>query len=97
LLPLLTQLYLDASRRQTFYYALIGLVGCCTLVQIGVILANSLSVSYFTYNDEYWTVYYVKPYSRLPVFLLGVVAGCSYFSFKKEEGASDTLKIPKIL
>ena len=64
---------------------------------MGVILANSLSVSYFTYNDEYWTVYYAKPYSRLPVFLIGVIAGCSYFSFKKEEGAVDTLRVPKIL
>jgi hypothetical protein len=67
-----------------------GLLGVCTIVQMSVILANSLSVSYFTYNDEYWTVYYVKPYSRLPVFLIGVVAGCSYFSFKHEEGAADS-------
>lgn len=97
LLPLLTQLYLDKSRRQTFYYALAGLVGCCTVVQMGVILANSLSVSYFTYNDEYWTVYYVKPYSRLPVFLIGVIAGCSYYSFKKEEGSTEKQRVPKIL
>jgi hypothetical protein len=27
----------------------------------------------------------VKPYSRLPVFLVGVLAGCSYYTFKKEE------------
>ena len=46
---------------------------------------------------EYWTVYYVKPYSRLPVFLIGVVAGCSYFSFKREEGAAERHRIPKIL
>ena len=62
-----------------------------------VILANSLSVSYFTYSDEYWTVYYVKPYSRLPVFVIGVVAGCSYFSFKKEENACDEQRVPKVL
>lgn len=68
------------------------------MVQMGVILANSLSVSYFTYNDEYWTVYYVKPYSRLPVFLIGVIAGCSYYSFKKEgEMACEEMRIPKIL
>ena len=74
-----------------------GLLGLCTIVQMSIILANSLSVSYFTYNDEYWTVYYVKPYSRLPVFLIGVVAGCTYFSFKHEEGAADNQKIPKII
>jgi hypothetical protein len=64
---------------------------------MSVILANSLSVSYFTYKDEYWTVYYVKPYSRLPVFLIGVIAGCNYYSFKKEEDAVETYRIPKIL
>jgi len=47
-------------------------------------LANDLSVSYFTYNDEYWTIYYVKPYSRIPVFLIGVLIGCTYFSYKNE-------------
>jgi hypothetical protein len=63
-----------------------------------VILANSLSVSYFTYNDEYWTIYYVKPYSRLPVFLLGVIAGCSYFTFKREqEETIEGHKIAKII
>ncbi len=42
-------------------------------------------------------MYYVKPYSRLPVFLLGVIAGCAYFSFKKEHGATERYRIPKIL
>ena len=69
-----------------------------TLIQLIVILANSLSVSYFTYNDEYWTIYYVKPYSRLPVFLLGVIAGCSYFTFKREqEETIEGHKIAKII
>lgn len=62
---------------------------------MSVILANSLSASYFTYKDEYWTVYYVKPYSRLPVFLIGVLAGCYYFSFKNED--VEQYRIPKIL
>jgi hypothetical protein len=55
---------------------------------MSVILANSLSVSYFTFKDEYWTVFYVKPYARITVFLIGVLAGCSYFTFKKEEPES---------
>lgn len=51
---------------------------------MSVILANDLSVSYFTYDDEYFTIYYVKPYARIPAFLLGMLAGCLYFSFKSE-------------
>ncbi len=63
-----------------------------------MILANSLSVSYFTYKDEYWTVYYVKPWSRLPVFIVGVLAGCSYYTFKKEpEEVVEEHKIAKII
>lgn len=85
LLPLFASLYYDASKRQKCFYVLAGLLGLNTLIQMIVILANSLSVSYFTYNDEYWTVYYVKPYSRLPVFLVGVIAGCSYYTFKRED------------
>ncbi len=37
------------------------------------------------------------PYSRLAVFLIGVVAGGSYFSFKREEGSTETHRIAKIL
>ena len=80
------------------FYVLVTLLGVNTLIQLIVILANSLSVSYFTYNDEYWTVYYVKPYSRLPVFLIGVIAGCSYYTFKREEeGVVEEHKIAKII
>ena len=95
--PWLAQLYYNRQRRRRFYYVLAGLFGVCTIIQMSIILANSLSVSYFTYKDEYWSIYYVKPYSRLPVFLIGVIAGCSYFTFKKEEGGADNYLIPKIL
>jgi len=60
-----------------------------------IILVNDLSVSYFTYNDEYWTIYYVKPYSRLPVFLIGVICGCSYYSLNFEE--AEGMIISKVL
>lgn len=52
---------------------------------MSVILANDLSVSYFTYSDEYWTVYYVKPYARFPVFLIGILSGCSYYTWKNDD------------
>lgn len=65
---------------------------------MSVILANDLSVSYFTYNDEYWTVYYVKPYARIPVFLIGILAGCSFFTWKHEDPESQAVaKIYEVL
>lgn len=62
---------------------------------MGIIIANSLSVSYFTYKDEYWTIYYVKPYARIPVFLIGVLAGASYYTFKWDEPESQ--RIAKVI
>ena len=55
------------------------------MISIAVIAGNDLSASYFTYKDEYWTLFYEKPYSRLPCYLIGVVWGCSYYSYKYEE------------
>jgi hypothetical protein len=98
LLPIFAGLYYELSKRRKFYTTLGIIALVCTFVQLIVILANSLSVSYFTYKDEYWTVYYVKPYSRLPVFLVGVLAGCSYYTFKKEgEEVVEGHKIAKII
>lgn len=82
-MPLFVYLYFN--KRRAFYYTIGGIFAGSKIIQMCVILVNDLSVSYFTYNDEYWTVYYVKPYARIPVFLIGVVAGCSYFSLRYED------------
>ena len=66
----------------------------CFLIQLIVICSSDLSASYRTHNDEYWTNYYYKPYTRLHGYLIGVVLGCEYFSYKYENknqaGADDT-------
>jgi hypothetical protein len=93
LVPLFAHLYFN--KRRQFYYLIGGSFGLCKLIQMIVILVNDLSVSYFTYNDEYWTVYYVKPYSRLPVFLIGVLAACSFFTMKHED--PENMRIAKVL
>jgi peptidoglycan/LPS O-acetylase OafA/YrhL len=82
LVPLFVQLYYN--RRKVFYISMACVAFVSAVIQTSVILANDLSVSYFTYNDEYFTIYYVKPYARIPAFLLGMLAGCLYFSYKKE-------------
>ena len=92
-IPLFVPLYY--SKRMIFYFALGLILVLSIMFQVGVILKNDLSVSYFTYKDEYWTVYYIKPYSRIPAFLVGMLAGCSYYSFKHED--PDEQRIAKIL
>jgi peptidoglycan/LPS O-acetylase OafA/YrhL len=93
LVPFLVRLYY--KNRNYFYYAIVIAVFICKMIQIVIIIMNSLSISYFTYSDEYWTIYYVKPYSRLPVYLVGVLAGCSYYSFKREDPEGQ--RIAKVL
>jgi hypothetical protein len=59
--------------------------GFATFVSMIVIFHNDLSASYFTYKDAYWTVFYEKPYARIPGYLVGVASGCTYYSFKFEK------------
>ena len=63
----------------------ISLWTIANIFSLVIILNNDLSASYFNYKDEYWTLFYEKPYSRLPCYLIGVVWGCSYYSYKYEE------------
>ena len=79
--PLVTLYY---RKRKYFNFTISCLFIACTVIQLCIILANKLSVSYFTYKDEYWSIYYVKPYARLPVYLIGILFGCSYYSYKSE-------------
>jgi len=36
-------------------------------------------------KDEYWTLYYFKPFSRIHSYMIGVFLGTSYFTYKCEE------------
>ncbi len=58
---------------------------------MSVIVKNSLTASYFKYDDEYWTIFYEKPFARIPAYLIGVVWGCSYYSYKYEQDEQDEL------
>jgi ABC-type transport system involved in multi-copper enzyme maturation permease subunit len=83
LIPLLVPLYF--RRRKVFFITMGGLALVSFIIQTVIIFVNRLSVSYFTYQDEYWTIYYIKPYARIPAFLVGVLAGCSYYSYMREQ------------
>lgn len=47
-------------------------------------MTNDLSASFFTFRDEYWTVFYVKPYARLPSFFVGMFFGFMHYSQRYE-------------
>lgn len=56
ILPFLTDLYY--KDRKSFWRASLGLFAFCMIFSTIVILKNDLTASYFTYNNEYWTIFY---------------------------------------
>ena len=79
MLPFLVTSYYHNKR---LFWLIIGAIsGLSFIMQMIVIFKNDLSASYFSYKDEYWTVYHEKPYNRVPAFLIGVIYGCAYFSY----------------
>ena len=82
LVPFLVECYYQ--NRQRFWAFLIFIWSTASIIALSVIIKNDLSASYFTYKDEYWTVFYEKPFARVPAYLIGVVFGCSYYSWKHE-------------
>lgn len=86
ILPWLVETYY--MRRRLFWYSIATLWSLCSILTLLAIFHNDLSASYFSYKNEYWTIFYEKPYARLPGYLVGVIWGCSYFTFKHEQQGS---------
>ena len=47
-----------------------------------MIWKNKMSASYLTLENEYWTLYHFKPYTRIHGYLIGVWLGCEFYSYK---------------
>ena len=83
LVPLLIAIYYHSRKK---FWISIGLLWFTSaLLSAIVIVKNDFSASYFTYKDTYWTVFYEKPWARLPAYLVGIICGCSYYSYKHEQ------------
>lgn len=89
----MTDLYYN--NRKQFWGTSLTMFLVCMVISSIVILNANLTASYFTYNNEYWTVFYQKPYARFPGFLTGVIFGCSYFSYKFELDKRDVVNAPR--
>jgi len=64
----------------------------CIIVQTISIYQNSFSASYLTYSDEYWTIYYKKPFCHFHSYNIGMIVGCVYFSYKYQEDENQRLR-----
>lgn len=83
LIPILASIYYH--NRSNFWISISLLWFTCAAISALVILKNDFSASYFTYKDNYWTVFYEKPWARMPAYLVGIITGCSYYTFKHEQ------------
>jgi len=63
-------------------------------IQIIQIATLNFSASFLSQNDEYWTDYYTKPWTRINGYLIGMLLGCNYFSFKYERDEENNEPIP---
>jgi hypothetical protein len=70
------------KNKKLFLIQIAGLMSLFMLIQVVQILSNDFSASYFTFNDEYWTLYFKKPFPHFHAFAIGMVLGCFYFSYK---------------
>jgi len=80
LLCILTRLYYKS--RIKFSLALAALIGACATVELYIVGDNDFSVSYRTPRDEYWSLFYYKPFTRMYGYFIGVWLGCEYFTYK---------------
>lgn len=62
---LCVMVHLYSQQRKYFYFAMGGVAAICVIIQLVIILTNDLQASYLTYQDEYWSLYYYKPYTRI--------------------------------
>lgn len=70
-------------KNKKHYYIALGSLSCfCLLIQLITILTNDLVASYLADQDEYWSVYYYKPYTRMHGYLIGIFLGVEYFNYK---------------
>lgn len=98
MIVLLVQIEYFMKSRRFYFLVGIGLSGIALLIQIYSIFSNDFSASYLTYNDSYWTHYYIKPYTHFHSYNLGIFLGCAYFSWKFEmnKGRSTQTKKSKL-
>ena len=81
----LRQAYAFNNNRKNFNYSFWAGTVFVTVITTAQICYNNFSASYLSYQDEYWTVYYDKPYTFFHCYNLGFTLGCYYFAFKYEQ------------
>jgi len=70
------------TNKKFFYIQAIVMSLICLVIQTIQITSNDFSASYFTSNDEYWTMYYKKPFPHFHSYNIGLVVGCNMFTWK---------------
>lgn len=71
----------------------IGLIMICSFVASIVILSiEGFSPSFLRIKENYYRVYYMKPYMRIAPFLLGLYLGLIVYSFRNDSAQDSIIK-----
>jgi len=90
LIPLLAFLL---YKRKTIGLIFIGVFqAICFGITIYSAYAQDLSPSYFEATDNFYKLYYHRPWARIPPFFVGVIVAVLLYSFKNEEASESKCK-----
>ena len=82
-------------QRKQFYCVIISFVFISLSIQILQVSTNEAdsNANYLSYGGGYWTNYNNKPYTRVYSYIIGMILGCSYFTFKYGEDKKSNIVI----
>lgn len=62
-----------------------SLLVICWITSVVILYVHEFSPSFLRLKENYYRVYYMKPYMRIPPFLIGVFLGLFIYSFRNDE------------
>ena len=79
-LPILVPIYYRNPKLSMLLFS--GLLGICMIVEFAIVFHYKVSASLMKVVDEYWDVYYHKPWNRISPFIMGVFLGFMYVTYR---------------
>ena len=90
LIPLLVHLLYHRRTIGMIFIAVFQ--GICFAATIAVAYSYNLRPSYFEATDDYFNLYYYRPYIRIPPFIIGVLTALCLYSYNFESAEQSRLK-----
>lgn len=79
-------------RRKIGLIVIGGIQLCCYVANFTITTLYDFSASYKAAKDNYFTVYYGKPYNRIAPYMLGLVTALFLYAYKNDEATNSRMK-----